>query len=127
VRFSNSMIHHTPEKWIEYDISLVFTKDYTLSLWRWYQFILSLRSWEHLWEYQKYLTESISREHPKLIEFLSSDDFFHPFEILIQLEVFQSKRHVWKVSFSDAKKTREICTGLFRDESILRLLFQNLS
>ncbi len=125
--FSNSIPNHTPEKWIEYDIFLVFTKQYTLSLWRWYQILSSVRSSSHQWEFQRYLCEILNQKYPKLISFLVSDDFFLLFEDLIKLEVFQWKRHVWKVSFSDAKKTREICTGLFRDESLFRLLFKNLS
>lgn len=111
---------------IEKDIALIFSKKYTLSLGRWYQLFSFLRSWKMKSEYIDNFVSLIEKDHPWIFWFLISDAFFLPFETLIQMEVFQWKRHEKKMSFSDAKNTRDICISWFQWDSLLLSLFQNL-
>lgn len=59
----------------------------------------------------------------ELLSLLLSDAFFLRFETLIEMGIFGSKRHDKKVSYTDAKKTREILVGNYEKQSLLQVLF----
>jgi hypothetical protein len=69
------------------------------------------------------LREFIKKEKPHLEVILFSDSFIINFRVLIDMEVFGSKRHERKISYTDAKKVREILVGNYEREGLLRRLF----
>lgn len=111
------------EKGIEFDIFSVLSREYSLSLGRWYQFLSSIRKNENIWHYGKLLKNFFQEEKNDLFRTLLSDTFFLPFEALIISEVFGKKRHEKKISYSDAENTREILTGRYEVDGLLRILF----
>jgi hypothetical protein len=93
---------------LDRDIANIITKKYTLSIGRFFQIISLIHDGETLSPMIQSLTSYWQREIPHTLDILRSDDFFALFSELISLEVFSSKRHEKKVSYSDAKVTREI-------------------
>ena len=65
----------------------------------------------------------LQEEKNDLLHTLISDTFFLPFETLIISEVFGKKRHEKKISYIDAENTREILTGRYEIDGLLRILF----
>ena len=109
-------------RWLDTDILNVITRAYILSLGRWYQFLLSVRSGNTLWDMSKLLLNFLEMNEAKLLIVLLSDDFFLGFEALIEMGVFGSKRHDQKISYIDAKKTREILVGNYEKQGLLRCI-----
>lgn len=120
-QYKNHDLPH-PEKWLEQDISNVITKGYTLSLGRWYQFIMSVYDGRDLGYFSTLLREFIKKEKPNLAAILFSDSFIINFRALIDMEVFGSKRHERKISYTDAKKVREILVGNYEKNGVLRIM-----
>ncbi len=114
---------HNQEKWLESDIANIVNRGYTLSLGRWYQFLLSVRSENISWDMSELLVHYLQLHESELLSLLLSDAFFLRFETLIEMGIFGSKRHDKKVSYTDAKKTREILVGNYEKQSLLQVLF----
>jgi hypothetical protein len=93
---------------LDRDIANIITKKYTLSIGRLFQIISFIHDGEALSPIIQSLTSYWQREIPHTLDILRSDDFFTSFSELISLEIFSSKRHEKKVSYSDAKVMREI-------------------
>lgn len=121
-RYRGLHIPHV-DRWLEQDISLIISKDYTLSLGRWYQFITSVHHGEALGYFSSLLAEYIKKEKPHLADILFAPEFIERFETLINMEVFGRKRHEQKISYTDAKHVREILVGNYEKEGILGTLF----
>ncbi len=115
------------EKGLESDIANVIHRGYTLSLGRWYQFFSSIRSHEWVGSFTRTLFEFIERQYPWSLEILMSEGVFSQFQILIDMEVFSRKRHDNKISFTDAKKSREILVGNYQEDGLLKYIFSKLS
>lgn len=116
---------HIPriDRWLEQDISLVISKDYTLSLGRWYQFMISVSRGENLGYFSRLLADSIKKEKPHIADILFVPEFIERFETLIDMEVFGRKRHEQKISYTDAKRVREILVGNYEKDGLLRMIF----
>jgi hypothetical protein len=97
-----------PASILEKDFQNILTKNYILSIGRLYQLISLIRDGGILSQVAEDLVSYWKREIPHTFDTLISDEFFASFSELISLEVFSSKRHEKKVSYSDAKVTREI-------------------
>lgn len=97
-----------PVSSLEKDIENILSKDYSLSVGRLYQIVTSFRNHEKPAEIVGNLLEYWSTKIPNILTLLISDEFFLPFAEIMEREVFSKKRHENKVSFVDAKSTREI-------------------
>ena len=71
----------------------------------------------------KLLLNFLEMNEEQLLIVLLSDDFFLGFEALIEMGVFGSKRHDQKISYIDAKRTREILLGNYEKQGLLRCIF----
>lgn len=125
--YRNNLTSSFIEKWIESDISNILAREYTLSLGRWYQFLSAIRKDDILGYYAMLLQKYLQQERGELYDILLSDAFFLPFEKLIFSEVFGKKRHEKKISYKDAENAREILTGWYESEGLMRILFAFLS
>ena len=105
---------------IDRDIQNILTKDYTLSIGRFYQILKMVRDNEKLPLFVSALVEFWKKEIPEILATLVSDAFFLPFSLLMEREIFTKKRHEKKVTFSDVKKTR----WLLLESNILHLLLK---
>ncbi len=93
---------------LDRDTANILTKKYTLSIGRLFQIISLIHDWETCSPIVQSLISYWQREIPNTWDILASDDFFVSFSELISLEVFSTKRHEKKVSYSDAKILRTI-------------------
>ncbi len=118
-RLSHSLQRRESEA-LDRDIENILHKNYTLSIGRLYQIVYMIREDEPLSSNIERLITYWKKEIPKLFEILISDTCFLPFTDLIELEVFSRKRHEAKVSYSDAKRIRELVI----DETIYKSFFE---
>lgn len=99
---------------IENDLRNILFKNYTLSIGRLYQILKIMRDQsnridketEEWWLFSDVI-EYWKSEKNELFRTLLSDDFFRPFSLLMDREVFSKKRHESKVTFSDVKIMKE--------------------
>lgn len=93
---------------LDRDIENIITKKYTLSIGRLYQILELVREGKHLSSTISGIVDFWKAKVPEVLATLVSDEFFLPFSLLMEREIFTKKRHENKVTFSDVKKTREI-------------------
>ena len=109
---------------LERDILRINERKYQLSFGRLYEMILAFRSVEtntFLAQFKKFL----SKYNSQFYDFMSSESALKYFEIILDMEVFTSKRHIQKVSYSEAQRLRTIMVGSLRDkDSLLRMWFE---
>ncbi len=122
-KYSTSWSNELPMKWLEMDIASLLRKNYTLSLGRWYQFLKNIRQNESNNYYSLLLAWFIQKEYLDFFSILLSDNFYCRFEALIEMEVFGRKRHDKKISYTDAKRVREILVGNYEEVWLLKMLF----
>lgn len=129
-----------PREWrgadgLAHDIENIITKKYTLSLGRLYQILDFVRNnsippldkgFESALLAASYseagkgdllseLVEFWKKEIPQVFVTLVSDGFFLPFSELMEREIFTKKRHDKKVTFGDAKKTKDVMNTLLKN------------
>lgn len=108
---------------LDRDIQNVLEKKYTLSLGRWFQFFEKIRSGDTFGgTYEDLLLSYLTEHHERLLELCITDPVFSSFSELISLEVFGRKRHDTKISYSDARRVREIIVGNYDIKSLLKTL-----
>ncbi len=101
---------------LEKDLGNILSKKYTLSIGRFYQIIEMVREKKVFFSWVSSLVSFWKKEYPELLAMFISDRFFLPFSELMQREIFSKKRHEKKVSYTDAKRVREI---LVRKDGLL--------
>lgn len=108
---------------LEKDIENISTKNYTLSIGRWYQILMMMKNSEPFPPVIGVLAWFWETQYPKLLSWITSDAFISKFSLLMDREIFSKKRHEKKVTYSDAKVTREIFIGLGESPWILQQIF----
>lgn len=121
---------------LEQDIINLVEKKYTLSIGRLYQLLqyihdsgVSIISSEAIAESRnlapivKELLLFWKRDSSDILDILISDAFFTPFESLIEREVFSRKRHESKVTYSDARFTRDILIDASEKKGLFEMIF----
>ncbi len=119
---------HSPQKifWkaessVEQDIINLVDKKYTLSIGRLYQLLQAIRNNDSLGrvtgEFVLYIRSSW------ILDILISDDFFLPFAKMMEREVFSRKRHEAKVTYSDARFTRDILIDASEKRGLFEMMF----
>jgi hypothetical protein len=85
--------------------------------------MISVSRGENLGYFSRLLADSIKKEKPHIADILFVPEFIERFETLIDMEVFGRKRHEQKISYTDAKRVREILVGNYEKEGLLRMIF----
>jgi hypothetical protein len=113
---------------LDKDIENILKKWYTLSLGRWYHFFEKVRRGSAFWwVYEDLFLQYLSTTQEPFLETCITDPFYSGFREVIELEVFGKKRHESKISYSDAKKVREILLSSHKNNSLVILLLENIS
>lgn len=123
-------------QWLEQDIVNLIEKKYTLSIGRLYQLVQYIRDSGVSVISSKAIVESrnlapILRElilfwkmnSSDTLDILVSDDFFVAFKSLMEREVFSRKRHGSKVTYSDARFTRDILIDASQKKGLFEMMF----
>ena len=58
-----------------------------------------------------------------MLDTLVSDEFFLPFESLMEREIFSRKRHKSKVTYSDARFVRDTLIDTNRGKGLFEIVF----
>ena len=106
---------------LEQDIVNLIEKKYTLSIGRLYQILQSLRNNEIFWRLTDEFIQHVRSEW--ILDILISDEFFVLFQSLMEREVFSRKRHESKVTYSDARFTRDIFIDASEKKGLLEMMF----
>lgn len=118
------MTHHLePTDSLDHDCIRVGTKEYTLSIGRWYQ-LIGQSSRGVLTPVTESFVALLEESAPLFWKRLTSVEGGILFDTMMELEVFSRKRHESKVSYRDAQEIRKILTGEYRDSAGFLFLFQ---
>lgn len=109
---------------LEKALFMVVSKKYILSTGRLYALLRMIRNREELHEFGSHF-KSYLEKYGELGKLLLSDEFYRPYAVLIESDVFGGKRHSGRLSFEETKKAREIVTGDFREPNGLVRQFLN--
>jgi hypothetical protein len=107
-------VNHVVEKFLD----RVVQKWYILSIWRLYQLLINVKHEEFHWAYGRLFFEYL-KEYKYIQDILLSDAFLSCFEELIGMEVFTTKRHIWKISLDDTIKARWLLVWNLKDENCI--------
>jgi len=126
----------TISQWLEQDIVNLVEKKYTLSIGRLYQLLQYIRdsgvsviSSEAIAESRnlapvlKELLLFWKMNSSDTLNILTSDEFFLPFTELMEREVFSRKRHEAKVTYTDARFTRDILIDASEKRGLFEIMF----
>jgi hypothetical protein len=108
-------------EWLEQDIVNLIGKKYTLSIGRLYQLLQATRNKELLGRVTREFVHYIDSQG--ILDTLLSDGFFVPFHSLMEREVFSRKRHESKVTYADARFTRDILIDASEKRGLFEMIF----
>lgn len=109
------------ESSLEQDIINLVEKKYTLSIGRLYQLLQAVINNISPWRVACEFVQHIRSEW--ILDILISDAFFIPFESLMEREVFSRKRHESKVTYADARFTRDILIDASEKKGLFEMIF----
>ena len=103
---------------IEKFLNSVVVKWYSLSVWRLYNIIKTIKNNWELFDYWLCFRDFLEKyEYIKII--LLDDIFYKNLWIIIKSEVFWEKRHKWFINFEDTQKARKILIWNFEDQNCI--------
>ena len=103
---------------LEKSLNSVVNKWYILSVWRLFHLISLIKKDEKLYDYWKCFKEYLEK-YNYISEILFNEDFFENFSKLVNSEILWKKRHVWKISFVEAREARKLLIWDFKDKNSL--------
>jgi hypothetical protein len=103
---------------LEKALNSVVNKWYILSVWRLYHLIKLIKNNDQLYDFWTAFKEYIDK-YQYIREILLNNDFYDNFSKLIDSEILWKKRHVWKISFVEAREARKYLIWDFKDTNSL--------
>ncbi len=97
----------------------VVNKWYILWIWRIYHMLKLVRRELEIYDYWKCFLEFLEK-YDYIWKTLLSQNFFDKLEVIVNSEALWKKRHIWKMTFEETKRARELLIWDFEDkQSIL--------
>lgn len=103
---------------LEKALNSVVNKWYILSIWRLFHLVHLIDTDDMLYDYGKCFKTYLEK-YAYISNILFREDFLNNFEKLVDTEILWKKRHVWKISFEETKKARELLIWNFKDKGSL--------
>ena len=103
---------------LEKSLNSVVNTWYILSVWRLYHLITIIVNEEELFDYGKCFKEYLEK-YESISNILLDEDFIINFKKLVDSEILWKKRHIWKISFEEAKEARKLLIWDFKDQNCL--------
>jgi hypothetical protein len=103
---------------LEKALNSVVNKWYILSVWRLYHLIKLIKNNDKLYDFGTAFKEYIEK-YQYIREILFNNAFYDNFSKLINSEILWKKRHVWKISFVEAREARKYLIWDFKDVNSL--------
>ena len=103
---------------LEKSLNSVVNKWYILSIWRLFHLVSLIKKDEKLYDFWKCFKNYLEK-YTYISDILFNKDFYYNFDKLINSEILWKKRHVWKVSFVEAREARSFLIWDFKNENSL--------
>jgi len=103
---------------LEKSLNSVVNKWYILSVGRLYHLISLIKNDEELYDYWKCFKEYLEK-YTYISDILFNEVFFKNFSELVNSEILWKKRHIWKISFIEAREARSFLIWNFKDTNCL--------
>lgn len=114
----NNQIQLRKNDVLEKALNSVVNKWYILSVWRLYHLLKLIKNNEELYDYWKCFSDYI-KKYKYISDILFNEEFFDNFDKLINSEILWKKRHIWKVSFVEAREARSLLIWDFKNKNSL--------
>jgi len=118
VKKENSIPKSFQKDSLENSLSLVIEKWYSLSIWRLYHLLFTIKKKEIKFHYEK-LFQKYLKKYNFLKNTLLKKEFLLQLKLVVESEVFSTKRHTWKISKDDILQIRTLCIGNFSNKNCL--------
>lgn len=103
---------------VEKFLNSVVIKWYSLSVWRLYHLLKTIKSNEELFDYWQCFSYFLDKYH-YIKDVLLDDIFYKNLWKIVNSEVLWEKRHKWFIHFKEAKETRNILIWDFKNKSCI--------
>lgn len=114
----NKLSHSPSNIPLEKSFYSIIDRKYSLSLWRLYDALKQIQSWEKLSPYLSYFNDYI-RSKSFLEKALLQSAFLLQLEALMHLHAVSEKRHTWTLSSHDTTLARDVCVWNFKNKNCL--------
>lgn len=92
---------------LEKTLNLVVNSWYILWVAKLFHALSLIKKWWNLWDFTKCFSDFLD-SHLHIKDILLEENFYKLLKILVDSEVFWKKRHEWKITYEETKKTRTI-------------------
>ena len=103
---------------LEKALNSVVNQGYILSIWRLFHLIKLIKEGAKLYDYWKCFKLYLEK-YEYISEILFKDEFYNNFNNLVNSEILGKKRHVWRISFIEARSARTLLIWDFTDVDCL--------
>lgn len=103
---------------LEKALNSVVNKWYILSVWRLYHLVHLIETDDIMYDYWKCFKEYLEK-YTFISDILFKEEFLINFQKLVDSEILWKKRHVWKISFEETTKARELLIWNFTNKNSL--------
>jgi len=103
---------------LEKSLNSVVNKWYILSVWRLYHLIKLIKNDDKLYDFWKAFKQYLEK-YTYISDILFDKEFYNNFSKLINSEILWKKRHVWKISFVEAREARRYLIWDFKNTDSL--------
>jgi hypothetical protein len=101
---------------LEKALNSVVNKGYSLSIWRLFHLVKLIKTDDILYDYWKCFKEYLEK-YSYISDILFKDEFYSNFEKLVGSEILWKKRHIWRISFVEARRARTLLIWDFTDQN----------
>ena len=103
---------------LEKALNSVVNQGYILSIWRLFHLLKLIKEEDKLYDYWKCFKEYLEK-YTYISDILYKDEFYENFHSLVSSEILGKKRHIWRISFVEARTARTLLIWDFNDEDSL--------
>ncbi len=103
---------------LEKSLNSVVNKWYILSIWRLFHILELIKTDDMMYDYSKCFKDYL-KKYDYISDILFEDSFYNKFDILVSSEILWKKRHIWKITYKEVKKARELLVWNYKDEHSL--------
>lgn len=101
---------------LEKSLNSVVNKGYILSIWRLFHLLELIKTDDMMYDYWKCFKKYLEK-YTYISDILLEDNFYDKFDKLVSSEILWKKRHVWKISFKEAKDARFLLIWDYKEKN----------
>lgn len=101
---------------LEKSMHLVVNKWYILWIWKLYNLLEKIHSWNNMYDYSICFREFLEKNN-YIFDILSETWFYQNLKALVISDLIWKKRHIWKINFEETKKARNLLIGDLKEKN----------